>query len=158
MEKWKQVLGYEGFYEVSDMGNVKSFYNKKEKILSPRFSIHGYLCVILCKDGIKKNHTVHRLVWEAFNGKTDLHIDHILENNKADNRLCNLQVLTKRENTSKYYSISKTSSKYTGVSWDKANNKWKAHIYIDGKLKHLGRFVNELDAANAYQLELKKLK
>ena len=68
-EYWKPVLGYEGLYEVSNWGRVKSMnYNHsgKEKILKPCTYNHGYLYVNLCKNGKVKKFLVHRLVAEAF--------------------------------------------------------------------------------------------
>jgi hypothetical protein len=167
MEVWKDVLGYEGLYQVSDLGRVKSLNREiikfngnirhyPERILKLSINTTGYLYVGLYKKNKIKLYKVHRLVWESFNGNTDLHIDHIVEGNKTDNRLCNLQAIKQRENISKHHLSKNKSSKYTGVSWDKNLNKWRAQIYINGKLKYLGVFVNELDASNAYQNALNK--
>ena len=67
-EEWKPIPGYEGLYEVSNYGRVKSYQlDSNGKILSPGKCGSGYLFVILCKDGKAKKHcTVHRLVAEAF--------------------------------------------------------------------------------------------
>ena len=68
-EEWKPVRNYEGLYEVSNMGRVKSLnYNKtgKERILKGVDSGIGYLKVVLCKDGKVKQCLVHRLVAQAF--------------------------------------------------------------------------------------------
>lgn len=98
-EIWKPVLGYEGLYEASNLGNIRSI--KREgtpgKILKP--SPHykwGYYHVGIC--GTSK--TVHKLVWEAFNGPIPegLQINHINEN-RQDNRLCNLNLMTPKENS-----------------------------------------------------------
>ena len=51
----------------------------------------------------------------------------------------------------------KSTSQYTGVSWDKNKNKWQSQIKKDGKTIFLGRYDNELDASVAYQNELNKL-
>lgn len=73
MEIWKDIKGYEGLYQVSNYGRVKSLnFNrgKVEKILK-QFDVHGYFQVKLYKNKNKKNHTVHRLVAEAFIPNTD---------------------------------------------------------------------------------------
>ena len=68
-EEWKPVKGYEGLYEVSNLGRVKSLnYNHtgKERIMKPEKHRDGYLRVQLYKDGKVKHFLVHRLVATAF--------------------------------------------------------------------------------------------
>lgn len=68
-EQWRPVKGYEGLYEVSNFGRVKSLGNnksRKEKILKPEKHRNGYFRVDLYKDGKVKHFYVHRLVAEAF--------------------------------------------------------------------------------------------
>ena len=65
-EVWRDIIGYEGLYQVSDCGRVKSFYNGKERLLSAGKDDDGYLYVGLCKDGKMKSCRVHRLVAQAF--------------------------------------------------------------------------------------------
>jgi hypothetical protein len=156
-EVWKDVLDYEGFYRVSNMGCVKSLHYGKERIVSQVTDRYGYLLVNLHKNSKRKLVTVHRLVYEAFNGKTDLQIDHIVEGNKLDNRLSNLQAITNRQNAIKHRLTIKKSSQYIGVSWNKTRKKWSSNITINRKSKHLGYFTDELEAANAYQNALKSL-
>jgi hypothetical protein len=167
-EIWKDIPGYEGMYQVSNMGNVKSLSREvlrngeypmkiKEKILKPGLSSNSYLIVILCKNNLKKTINVHMLVSMAFlNHKSDgtnkICVDHI-NNIKTDNRVINLQIITNRENSSK--DKKNGTSKYTGVSWSKLSNKWKAEIAINGKVKNLGYFIDEYVAHLEYEKALK---
>lgn len=101
-EIWRDIPGYEGLYQVSDLGRVKSLnYNRtgQEQILSPGKIRNGYLLVCLCKDRKRKMLYVHRLVWEAFNGPIPEGYDcnHINEE-KTDCRLANLNLMTRKEN------------------------------------------------------------
>ena len=68
-EIWKDIKGFEGLYQVSNYGRVKSFYGLKEKILKPKINSCGYYQVMLWKESIGKNYLIHRLVWIAFNGQ-----------------------------------------------------------------------------------------
>jgi len=158
MENWKDVKDYEGHYQVSDLGRVKSFKRSEIIIKKPSKDAFGYYYVCLSKNGEVKTIKVHKLVAIAFLNHTPcghtLVIDHI-NFDRSDNRLSNLRLISTRENTSKR-SI-EYSSQYTGVSWAKKSNKWVSYIRIDGKLKHLGYYNVEIDAHNAYQNELKTL-
>jgi len=159
MEIYKDVIGYEGIYQVSNLGNIKSLKFNKEKVLNPSCSSpDGYYRVNLFINGKSTSRLVHQLMAESFlNHKVcglKLVINHI-DFNRTNNRLDNLEIVTNRENTNKKHL--KSSSKYTGVYWNKANNKWQSIIYLNGKLKHLGLFKDELDALEAYQKALSKL-
>lgn len=96
-EVWKDVVGYEGFYEVSSMGNVRRVGAVAN--LKPGKLNKGYLGVGLCANKTKKSVTVHRLVAIAFLGmpKNNLEVNHI-NGVKNDNRLENLEWVTSREN------------------------------------------------------------
>lgn len=101
MENWKDIPGYEGSYAVSDLGRVKSVYAKGFRKPGPHHG--GYLLMNLYRDGKRKSVTLHRLVWETFNGvgKSGLHICH-LDGNPKNNRLSNLaQVDAKTNHTHK---------------------------------------------------------
>lgn len=164
-EIWKDIPNYEGYYQVSNIGRVKSLERKvkgkgerliSEKILKPYYTGGGYDAVALMKNGIKKTSQIHKLVAIAFLGhKPCGHnqvVDHI-DNNKLNNRLDNLQLTTQRHNLSK--DRKGGTSKYTGVSWDRNANKWVAKIRLNGKNNHLGLFENEIEASKAYQDRLK---
>ena len=98
-EQWKAVVGYEGLYEVSSHGNVRSI--KRDIILKlVKNKKTGYLNVTLCKDGKAKCFRIHRLVAIAFipnpdNKETVNHIDE----DKTNNHVCNLEWNTHKENT-----------------------------------------------------------
>ena len=158
-EVFKDVPGYEGLYQVSNLGNVKSLRFRKEIILKTRKSKHGYLSVILYKYVKPKTIKVHQLVAMAFLNHTPCGFKKVVNHinfDKTDNILENLEVITHRKNTNlKHF---KNSSKYVGVHWAKDANKWKCLIHVNGKQKYLGYFTDELEASNAYQKELKQIK
>ena len=89
-EIWKDVVGYEGLYQVSSEGVVKSLITNR--FLSPTFSQNGYGIVCLCYNGDHKYCSVHRLVAETFipNPENLPTVDHI-NRNKRDNRIENLR-------------------------------------------------------------------
>lgn len=109
-EVWKDIKGYEGFYQVSNLGNVRSLerivcYSDGRKIKYPsqkrKFGINdGYLFVPLRKNGKAKNKYVHRLVAEAFidNPYNKKYINH-KDYNRANNIYTNLEWVTAKENT-----------------------------------------------------------
>jgi len=157
-EVFKPIPGYEGIYEVSNLGNVKSYHIYKDgKLLRNRIN-RGYYRVNLYRDKLITRR-VHQLVAEAFlNHKPNgykLIVDHI-DNNPLNNNVDNLQIITARENTTKDRKLK--TSKYTGVCWLKRERKWRASIYFNGKTISLGRFKNEKVASAVYQYELEKIK
>ena len=108
-EIWQDIEGYEG-YQVSNLGRARSLdrmvkHSKcglktvKGKILNQATSTNGYQRVQLWKDGKQKNFQVHRLVYETFCGEipSGMQVNHINED-KTDNRLCNLNLMTQKEN------------------------------------------------------------
>lgn len=99
IEIWKDVPGYEGLYQCSNFGRVKSFIYKKERILKSAKNNKGYLNVILTKNKTHKQFKCHRLVLMSFIG-VDIYkkeVNHI-NNIKHDNRLENLEWVTPKEN------------------------------------------------------------
>lgn len=100
MEKWISIKGYEGLYEVSDQGRVRSFRNKEERILKTYLQSSGYEVVCLCVNYKRKKIMVHRLVAIHFldNPKNKPQINH-KNGIKTDNRLINLEWNTPSENS-----------------------------------------------------------
>lgn len=166
-EIWKDIPGYEGYYQVNNFGVVRSLdkfvreAGGKSRIMRSAilklFLTKGYFRCGLTINKTQRIYYVHQLVAMAFlnykpNGRFIV-VDHI-NNIKTDNRLENLQIVSQRHNSSK---DRKGTSKYTGVSWFSRDKKWKAQVQIDGKILHLGYFANESEAALAYQNALKEL-
>lgn len=99
MEIWRNIKNYEGLYQVSNLGRVRSLKYNKVKLLKTNINSDGYYNVKLYKDGVTKSFRVHRLVWETFNGDIPegMQVNHINEI-KTDNKIENLNLLTPREN------------------------------------------------------------
>ena len=128
-EIWKDIKGYEGLYQVSNMGRVKSLertvsgkngrkFPIKELILKPQTNDCGYLRVYLCNSRGKKKFSVHRLVCEAFheNPENKPCVNHIDED-KTNNTASNLEWCTHKENNNqgtRLARIAKTQSKPVG--------------------------------------------
>lgn len=109
-EIWRDVEGYEGLYQVSNCGKVKSldklvkcYYGStrliKGRVLRTRKNKDDYFYLDLSKDGKKRSFYVHRLVWEAFNGKRPegMEVNHIDED-KSNNSIENLNLMTPKQN------------------------------------------------------------
>ena len=123
-EVWKDIIGFEGLYQVSNMGRVKTLAKvlntwnggrrSKEQIISPIIQKSGYAHVGLWKNQKRKQVRVHRIVAEAFcnndipDSKTQ--VNHINEN-KLDNRAENLEWVTPKENTNHGTAIKRRVSK-----------------------------------------------
>ena len=168
-EIWEDIDGYKDMYQISDLGRVKSLSRKvrhyrggllqlRERIMVSVPDSQKYHTVRLSNDGVSKTRKIHKLVGIAFlnhnpNNSNEV-VDHIW-GDKDDNRAVSLQIITPRENTSK--DKRNGTSKFIGVSWDKQHKKWVSQIEIKRKKIFLGRFTNELDAAEAYNNRLEEL-
>ena len=106
-EIWKDIPGYEGIYQVSNQGQVKSlkrYGRKNDKMLRLGSSRDGYLKVILYRDETRKSFTVHSLVMLVFTEErpSGLEINHI-DGVKANNHIDNLEYCTSSENRQHAY-------------------------------------------------------
>lgn len=141
IEIWKDIEGYEGLYQVSNLGRVKSMKRVinctlngkrviKERILKPGINTWGYCFVVLCKEGKEKKCTVHRLVAEAFlsnpyNLPEVNHKDECKTNNCVDN----LEWCDRIYNKS--YSVGK---KVLQIYNDKLINIWNTAAEVERKI------------------------
>ncbi len=163
-EIWKDIPSFEGKYQVSNLGRVKSLSRfiknshktiSKEMILNQCIGSGGYLYVNLC-NVVNKSYRVHKLVAMVFlNHKPEGYkkvIDHI-NHDKLNNSVDNLRIVSHRKNISNVNGKSegRFTSKYTGVSMSRSSKKWAAQIYLNGRVKHIGVYSTEIEAANAYQ-------
>lgn len=98
MENWTPILGYENFYLVSDLGNIKSI--KSGRILKQELTHLGYLKISLRNNKTPKKYYVHRLVMSSFLKQEitkEFNVHHI-DGDRANNKLLNLEILTVKEN------------------------------------------------------------
>lgn len=143
MEVWKAIQGYEGRYEVSNLGRVKSLPKAQfnyERILKPYINPkNGYCYIRLSKDGKSVGKRLHTLVMNAFcpvNKKygydPDYTIDH-LDGDRTNNRLENLEWVTQAENTRRALAVRKRN--------------WFSHKVINLDTKEV--FNSAVDAAKS---------
>jgi len=107
---------------------------------------------------LNNRYLAHRLIWVYHYGDIPegLTVDH-KDENKLNNDIENLQLLTHRINVIKSRRLKPSYSNYTGVSLSRSGKKWRARIWFEKEIS-LGFFDTELEAATAYQDALKKLK
>lgn len=153
VEVYKDIEGYEGLYQVSNLGNVKSFHTGKEKILKPNKNTDNYLQVDLYKQGKRKQHLVHRLVGKAFidNPNNYEQINH-RDENPLNNNVSNLEYCDCKYNNNYGTRIEKISKQVlcveTGVVYASTNEVERrlgfAHSHIskccNGKRKTCGGY------------------
>ena len=127
-EIWKDIKGYDGDYQVSNLGKVKSLKKDREKILK-HSNNNGYCLVCLYKNKKTTACSVHQLVYYTFNDveKTkDFVIDHI-NRDKSDNRLENLRLVTQRKNTQN------REKKFKGYVYNKKSRTYRSVTDINNK-------------------------
>lgn len=151
-EIWKDIKGYEGLYQVSNLGRVKSLnYMKtgKEKILKPVSTPDGYLKVNLYS-GKCCTKRIHRLVAEAFIEIPKLEVNH-LNGNKEDNTIENLEWCTHPEN--ERYSWNVLDKKSNG----KGRGNTKAIIQYDLYGNYIKRWKSATEAGIKLKIRASKI-
>lgn len=183
-EIWKDISGYDGFYQVSNLGRVKSLdrtivrsngfkQSFREKILKTFIDRKGYEVLYLFNLGKRKRFKIHQLVAIIFHGHTPNGYKNVINHIDGDtlnNRATNLEIVSQRENTHKGKNVTESSSsKYVGVALitrkdrreSAMNPCWAASIHITGAHFRLGQrpFTShgELECSELYQKALGKL-
>lgn len=146
-EIWKPVPLYEGLYEVSDHGRVRSLnYNRtgKVKVMKPSKNKFLYESVSLWKNKKMKMFKVHRLVWEAFHGPIpeNMVIDHI-STVRNDNRLCNLRCVTTSENNNNPITKQKRADTVSDMDWKENQSAVFKKLHSDFEFKR--RFAEAIE-------------
>ena len=159
VEEWRWIIGYEGMYQVSNYGDIKSLKFGKEQIMKPALNGligKGYLFVCLCKEGIIKSFLVHQLIAMSF-------LEHVIDGHnlvvnhingiKTDNRVENLEIVTQRNNVSTRVRKDRNtkSSPLTGASWSKSNKKWYSQYQYQGIRYSLGFYNTDKEAHNKWK-------
>ena len=158
-EVWKVVNGFEDYYEVSNLGNIRTSYGT---LLKPFVNNKGYKCTKFQVNNHITNILVHRLVAKHFvdNPFNYPCVDH-LDSNRQNNVFTNLEWVTHKENMQRAsqrgsfknqknrlgHKLSRSTSKYHGVSYDKSRNAWIGMIILDRKTVYRRRFKTEEEAA-----------
>jgi hypothetical protein len=159
MEIWKDIVGYEGLYQVSNLGRVKSLPKmcgrsfREERLLTVDLSNCGYNRVSLCKDNKLTKYGVHRLVATAFieNPCNLPQVNH-LDGNKTNNNVCNLEWCTAKDNTNHAFNngLRATGETHWKSKLTEKDVAWIREHYLKGDRiygsKALGRKFNVKDS------------
>lgn len=162
MEEWKDIIETEGKYQISNQGRLRTkdawVKNKNgERFVkgvirkSTARKPDGYHTTAFYLEGVRWTDYIHRLTWRYFGSGIEPDrsstIDHI-DNNKDNNCIGNLRLVSNRDNVSKGKSLGSKTSRYTGVS--KSKRRWVAKIQYNGEGINLGYFKSENQAGLTY--------
>ena len=166
MEKWKKIKGYEGYYMISNYGNIKSesrqvrysngrIVNYKSKIRKP--SVSEYRLIALSKNGNTKMFKISRLVASHFlKAKKDKNVVNHIDGNKHNDFHKNLEWCTTSDNNIHAFEsgLSNKKNKVSGVFYEKRRGKWAAYLYRNNKNVFVGRFSDYSEAVYARNIIL----
>ena len=138
IEEWKDIIGYEGIYKISNLGRVKRIHGGYRKVLKKSLFKSGYVRVCLTVNAKEKTFRVHRLVAQTFipNPFNKPYINHI-DNNIENNHISNLEWCTSKEN--KKHCVMQNRQAY-GVK--NGNSKFKEEDII--KIRSCNLSVKEI--------------
>lgn len=167
-EIWKDIRGFTGVYQISNVGNLRSLdrtilnkgsgktYQIKGKTLKPRTDAYGYLITDLWLNGRKTTVKIHRIVAAAFISGSGSEVDHI-NGRRDDNRVTNLRWVNSSQNKLNRHKC-RGASGVIGVCFRPfRKNPWQAYGRIDGKWKSLGCFPTKSLATIARQKHLEEV-
>lgn len=151
-EIWKDVIGYEGLYQISSFGRLKSYPRngtiKAEKILKCCFDSDGYVQYVLSKGNRFKSVKGHQLVASHFiDNPNSLPIPNHIDCNRTNNCYWNLEWVTHAENT--FHGLSQKGIHDIGIHKRNDSGKYRARITKNGNRINLGTFVKIEDAKMA---------
>lgn len=168
MEKWREIKGYEGYYEVSSLGRIRSMdrvvvysnkrkYTYKSKIRATSNS--EYRLIALSKHGVVKMFKVSRLVAIHFlkevKGKE---IVNHKDGDKHNDNIKNLEWCTYSENSLHAFEtgLKTKKNKVSGVFFHKERGKWCSYLYRNNKNIFVGRFKTENEAIKEREKKIKE--
>jgi hypothetical protein len=169
MEIWKDIKDYEGLYQVSNFGNIKSlermvgcnggFKKINEVLCKTKEYKNGYKMISLSKFSKSKTMLIHRLAAIAFiDNKGSNNVVNHKDGDRLNNRVDNLEWCSVRYNVTHSFRNKQRSSNYTGVNFTPRmkNKPWRCSLTDNKKRVHLGYFKTEIEASEAYNNYINK--
>lgn len=165
-EKFKSIIGYEGLYSVSNCGRIRSDRNTsntfKGKMLMDRLTQNGYCLVNLFIGHGKKgrNKRIHCLVAEAFIGPRPLRHDvNHKDGNKRNNRLTNLEYITRSENMlhAVKNGCHKIGSQHGAAKMDEEGVLRMRQLKVNGVKIHELSYIFEISLSTVYKIINRKI-
>lgn len=161
LEIWKDIPEYEGLYQCSSFGQVRSLdrYDCRNRringiVMKQSKCSTGYIAISLWKNGVKKDFKAHQLVAMCFLGHKQRGLELVINHknsNRVDNNLSNLEIVTNRYNCQHGKSkVLNRTSYYFGVVFREKYGIYQSSIVIDGEKIYLGVYKNEEDAGRVY--------
>lgn len=162
LEIWKDIPEYEGMYQCSSFGQVRSLDRidcRNRRINGTTMKQNkcstGYIAISLWKNGIRKDIKAHQLVAMCFFNHTQCGYSLVVNHkngNRIDNNVENLEVVTARYNSqhSSQMRVDSKSSIYTGVVYREKLNTYQVAITINGERIYIGAYKDELEASDVY--------